>query len=182
MPLTTKVMLSGFYAALAAAIVFVGVTYFPHLMDEQKEKTRKFSGERIGMARAVRDHFAPQELTRERLQQLGAAKEQIEEAVREESEGPRKEAYDIIHPHSFLMPAIFFILGHLMEMTTVRRWLKITLYVVAFVSMMATVFAPLIVFTWPGLAAASLGLLYVMLGSFLAMIVLASVHMWVIKV
>lgn len=182
LPMTTKVMLTGFYAALAAAIVFVGITYFPYLMQGQRESTKSATGEDVHNVRAMRDHFAPHEITRRRMKALQATPEQIEEAVRDEQKNSLRKAYDIIHPHSFLMPAIFFILGHLLEMTAVPRWLKIVLYVAGFVSLMTTVFAPLIVFTWPVLAPVCFGLLYVMLGSFLGMIVLASVHMWLIRI
>ena len=178
LPLTTKVGLTVFYLSLSAGFIFVGMIYFPRILEDPKEQSKNMLKQEIGDVAATRNHFAPQEMTREVMKKQGAPSKDIDEAVETNRKGQERKAYDIVHPHSFLMPVIFFILIHLVEMTTLWHRAKIPLYVGSGIAMIVTVFAPLIVLNAPGLAPFCFGAMYVMLLAFLAMAMGPMYQMW----
>lgn len=158
LPVTTKVALTGFSLSLLGAILFVTIAVF---------------GERTGYeVRGVQANFAGDErVTRE----TGAT---VDRMV---AEKPRRALYDIVHPHSFMIPLVYFVLCHLMEMTYAPRGFKIALYLGSFASMILVTAAPLLVawklaFGWMVIpAVVGLG------ASFLMMIVLPTWQMWFSK-
>ncbi|MFN3486966.1 MAG: hypothetical protein ACK44W_15985 [Planctomycetota bacterium] len=158
LPVTTKVALTGFSLSLLGAILFVTIAVF---------------GERTGYeVRGVQANFAGDErVTRE----TGAA---VDHMVAEKS---RRALYDIVHPHSFMIPLVYFVLCHLMEMTYAPRGFKIALYAGSFLAMALVTAAPLLVawklaFGWVVIpAVVGLG------GAFLVMIVLPTWQMWFTK-
>lgn len=181
LPLTTKLALTGFASAILSGLLFVGIVYFPKVLEPAREASKNFLQREVGMVGATRPHFAPHEIDREVMAKGGESREEIEKHVGAQKEGQKRKAYDIIHPHSFLMPVVYFILCHLMEMTTVARGVRIGLYSAAFAGMMATMFAPLTVLHLPALALPTFVLLYVMLVCFAAMTVMPVVQMWFSK-
>jgi hypothetical protein len=181
LPLTTKLALTGFYLSILSGVVFVAVVYFPKVLEPAREASKNFLQRDIGMIEAARPHFAPHEIDREVMEKGGESREEIDRHVEEQKAGQRRKAYDIIHPHSFLMPVVYFILCHLMEMTTISRGVRIGLYGAGFVGMMATIFAPLTVLHAPVLAIPTFALLYVMLICFAAMATVPAIHMWWIR-
>lgn len=181
LPLTTKVGLTMFYLSLVAGFVFVAVSYYPMISEHSYEQAKNMLGKEIGAREAYRDHFAPQEQAREVMKKQGAPDSDIDEAVRTQQQGQKRKASDIVHPHSFLMPVIFFILIHLMEMTTLWQKAKIPLYTTSGLCMILTVFAPLIVLNAPGLAVLCFGAMYLMLTCFTAMALGPLYPMWFVK-
>jgi len=158
LPLTTKVALSCFYASLLTALAFVAFAVFA-------ERTHW----RVTEAQA---NFAGDErVTRE----TGARLERMH------AEPSRRALYDIVHPHSFMMPLIFFVLVHLMEMSAGPRGAKIALYVSAFAAMTVMTFAPLLVSASLGFAWLVVLFAGVMLSAFAAMIVVPAWQMWLGK-
>jgi hypothetical protein len=155
LPPTTKVALTGFALALLSAIVFVAVAVF---------------AERTGYRTAgVQANFVGDErVTRE----TGAKYDAMH------AEPSRRAIYDIVHPHSFMMPLVYFVLCHLMEMSYGPRALKMGLYVLAFVAMMLVVFAPLLVWTNISLGGIVVPGVVGMLGSFAVMAVVPVWQMW----
>ena len=81
LPITTKVALTGFVLALLSAILFVGVAVFAERTEYKKSH--------------VQANFAGDErVTRETGQKF-------DKMI---SEPSRRSIYDIVHPHSFMMP------------------------------------------------------------------------------
>lgn len=181
LPLTTKLVLTGFSVSLTAGFAFVAVAYLPKLLEPEKEQARHMLQEDAGHGESFRRHFAPQEVTRRVMEKQAAEPAEIEHAVRTNQEGQRRKAFDIIHPHSFLMPVVFFILCHLMEMTPAPRWAKISLYASAFVGMVLTVTAPVVILYATWMALPSLVGLYLMLACFTAMALAPVGLMWFSK-
>lgn len=167
LPLTTKLMLTFFSASLVAAIIFVGITFYPSRTAEEEEGIKNFSSKKDESLPGLKADFAKH--------QLVEANEEMAEGLKE---ADRKHAYMVIHPHSFLMPVIYFILSHLCEMTTLYRSIKLFLYAGAFISMMLSIFAPLLIFTSTAFAPVCHIAFYVMLVSFLIMIVVPNLQMW----
>jgi hypothetical protein len=155
LPPTTKVALTCFSLALATAILFVVVAVF---------------GERTGYeVRGVQANFAGDErVARETGQKL--------ETMHQEPS--RRAIYDVIHPHSFMMPVIYFILCHLMEMSYGPRWFKMAAYVAAFLAMMTVIFSPLLVWWRIGTAPVVIPAVVVMGGLFLVMAAVPTAQMW----
>lgn len=122
LPLTTKVALTGFSLATLAAIAFSVFAVF----DERTDLSSK----------GVKANFAGDERV---------SKETGEKFEKMYAEPTKRALYDIVHPHSFMMPLLYFVLTHMMEMSFGSRGLKLGMYVSAFVSMMLVVFAPLLV-------------------------------------
>lgn len=181
LPFTTKLALTGFAAGILSGLVFVAIVYFPKVLEPAREASRNFLKRDVGTFGAMRPHFAPHEIDREVMEKGGESPEEIEKHVREQKEGQKRKAYDIIHPHSFLMPVVYFILCHLMEMTTVARAVRIGLYSAGFAGMMATIFAPLTVLHMPSLAVPTFLLLYGMVVCFAAMTVMPVLQMWFVR-
>jgi hypothetical protein len=148
------------------------------MVNHAHEQARNMQKKEIGDAEAYRNHFAPQEATRDVMKYSKADPAEIEQAVRTQQESQKKEASNIVHPHSFLMPVVFFILIHLMEMTTLWQRAKIPLYLISGICMISTVFAPLLVLNMPGIAPVCFGAMYVMLMSFTAMALAPMYQMW----
>jgi hypothetical protein len=180
LPATTKLGLTLFCLSLSAGFVFVGLAYFPHILRMEKTSARESRQKEYGDVEAFRVHFGPHLAVRELLEKAGAPTEEIERQVEAErtSDSTRRQAFDIIHPHSFLMPVVYFILMHLMEMTALSRRLKFPLYSVSGAAMALTVFAPLIVLGAPGMAPVCFGALYAMLACFLGMALGPLYPMW----
>lgn len=64
----------------------------------------------------------------------------------------RRELIDIAHPHLFSVPLVLFVLGHLLHLTRLPDWLKLTINVLAFVSFGATFTLPFLVLEHASLA------------------------------
>ncbi|MBI2933361.1 MAG: hypothetical protein HYY16_17085 [Planctomycetes bacterium] len=155
LPLTTKVALSCFYAATFAAIAFTAFAVFA-------ERTHWRTAE-------VQANFAGDERVTE---ETGRTFDRMHAAP------SRRAIYDVVHPHSFMMPLLYFVLVHLMEMCASRRAFKMTLYLGAFASMMLAMFAPLLVWTSLSLAVVVVPAVALMLGSFALMITVPAYQMW----
>lgn len=177
LPITTRAALTVFCLSIAAAVIFVGLVYFPRLLGDSAESSKNMLKEEIGAVDALRRHFHPEEVTRRAMR--GEKPEDIETAVAEERRAQLRRAYDVIHPHSFLMPVVFFILCHLTEMTPARRRRpRIALYAGCGVCMIATVFMPLTLLYAPECAPVSYAALYLMLAGFLFMSLIPLLHVW----
>lgn len=122
LPLTTKVALTGFSLATLVAIGFSVFAVFADRTDLS--------------SKGVKANFAGDE----RL-----LKEEGTKVDKMYPEPSKTRLYDIVHPHSYMMPLLYFVLTHMMEMSFGSRGLKLGMYVSAFVSMMLVVFAPLLV-------------------------------------
>jgi hypothetical protein len=154
LPVTTKWALTFFDLSLLAALVFVGVAVFA----ERTGYTRQ--GVEVNVVGT--DH----------LQEKGVVVDQ------EVAAKTKRQLYDIVHPHSFLMPVIFFILCHLMEMAYAPKGLKIALYVGSGASMILVTFAPLLIRASLGFAVLLVPATVILLVSFTVMIVAPAVQMW----
>ncbi|HLG42351.1 MAG TPA: hypothetical protein VI643_03215 [Planctomycetota bacterium] len=181
LPLTTKLALTGFYVSILSAVAFVGIAYFPKVLEPEREASKNFLKKDVGLVENVHKHFDPTQIDRETMERAGATPKEIEDQIADQRKGQQRKAYDIIHPHSFLMPVVYFILCHLMEMTTLARAARIGLYSASFVGMMLVVFAPLTVPAMAWLAAPTILGLYVMLACFATMAMAPMIHMWVVK-
>jgi hypothetical protein len=155
LPVTTKVALTGFALALLSAILFVAVAVFA-------ERTHYSTT-------GVQANFAGDERV---LRETGRKVEGMY------AEPSRRGIYDIVHPHSFMMPLIYFVLCHLMEMSHAPRAFKLGLYLIAFASMMTVIFAPLLVWSSLSLAPIVVPAVACMLGSFVFMILIPAWQMW----
>lgn len=157
LPITTKIALTCFTLLLLFAIGFVVLTYYP-------ERTK-------WTADGAKDNFAGNEWRQE----------QGEIVEQERAKPSERQIYDIVHPHSFMMAVIYFILCHMMEMCYAPKWAKIGLYLVAFASLATVLVAPLLVWnklTWAPIVAPSV---VVMMGSFAVMALLPTVQMWIVR-
>lgn len=155
LPVTTKVALTCFSAAVLGAILFATLGVF---MERTGFETRR-----------VQAHFAGDErVTRETGQRFEAMY----------AEPSRRALYDTVHPHSFMMPLLFFVLCHMMEMSYAPRAAKIGLYVGAFASMTVVTFAPLLVAGSIALAPVVPVAVVVMSVSFAAMAAIPPWQMW----
>ena len=122
LPLTTKVALTGFSLGTVAAIAFSVFAVFAERTDLS--------------SKGVKANFAGDERV---------TKETGEKFEKMYAEPTRRALYDVVHPHSFMMPLLYFVLTHMMEMSFGTRNLKLGMYVAAFVSMMVVAFAPVLV-------------------------------------
>ena len=155
LPITTKVALTIFAFSLFSGIFFVGVVLFA-------ERTG-WTAEGAAMNYGGSERYA---------EETGVIAEELVVEL------PKREIYDIIHPHSFLMPVIFFILCHLMEMSFGPKWLKLTLYIGSGVGMLVVIFAPLLIFASLPMAVILAPAVGVMLLGFAVMIVMPVIQMW----
>lgn len=155
LPVTTKVALTGFALSLVAAVLFVGMAVY---------------AERTGYdTPRVQANFAGDERV---TKETGRTFEQMH------AEPSRRAIYDIVHPHSFMMPLIFFVLTHMMEMSYAPRAAKLALYIGSFVAMMLSIFAPLLVWTKISLAVIVSPAVTVLMLSFLIMSGVPVWQMW----
>jgi hypothetical protein len=155
LPATTKVALTGFALTVAIGILFAAFGVFAERTDWDN--------------RNVKAHFAGDERA---SRETGHAYETMHQ------EPTRRAIYDIVHPHSFLMPVLYFILTHMMEMCFAPRWLKFGLYGGAFLAMILVIFAPYLVWkslAWAPVVAPAVGALVV---SFLIMTAVPVWQMW----
>jgi hypothetical protein len=155
LPLTTKIALTFFQITLLAAIAFVVFAVFEERTHFSTEgvKVNYGGSERVAAETGeIPDVFAAEKSTR--------------------------EIYDIIHPHSFMIPIIFFILCHMMEMTSADFRLKVSLYVLSGISMLAAIFAPLLIHTNLSAAVILVPSVTVLMGAFAIMCILPLLHMW----
>ena len=155
LPITTKVALTGFSLATLAAIAFSVFAVF----DERTDLSSK----------GVKANFAGDERV---------SKETGEKFERMYAEPTKRALYDVIHPHSFMMPLLYFVLTHLMEMSYGGRNLKLGMYGAAFLSMMLVVFAPLLVSWSLSMAPLVLAGVTVMSLTFTYMAVVPPWQMW----
>lgn len=155
LPVTTKVALTIFSVSLLSAVVFVAAAVF-----------------------AERTGYTP---TGVQANYGGSERLAEERGIRTErfhAEKSKREVYDIVHPHSFLMPVIFFILCHLMEMAYAPRWAKLALYLVSGLSMLTIVFSPLLIWSSLSLAPILVPAVVAMLLCFAVMTVVPTWQMW----
>lgn len=165
LPVTTKIGITGFVLAVLAGLAFSAYPLF---------------ADRTGFtARGVRENFVGVDFD----SMSDAEQEAYLTRLREEGrpisapKTPRQRA-DIVHPHSFMMPVLYFILIHLMEMTGTPRALRLGLYVVAFLAMAFATFAPILVPAVPGMAFLVVPAFGVLWGSFAVMGVVPTARMW----
>lgn len=158
LPATTKVALTGFSLATLAAIVFAALGVY---------------GERTGFeTRRVQANFVGDErVTKETGREM-------EEMV---AEKPTRHLYDIVHPHAFMMPLIYFVLTHMMEMSYARPAVKMGLYVAGFVSMVVVTFSPLLIAWKIGFAPLLTASVIVMSIVFTILTVVPPYQMWFVK-
>jgi hypothetical protein len=90
----------------------------------------------------------------------------------------RRELVDVAHPHLFSVPIVLFILGHLLHLTRIPDWLKLTINVVAFGSFFATFLLPFVVIDDATLAPALFASGCAMIVGFLALCAIPLVEMW----
>jgi hypothetical protein len=155
LPVTTKVALTGFALSLASAVLFVGAAVYA---ERTGYETRRVQANFAGDERVTKE-------TGHRFDQMHA-------------EPSRRAIYDIVHPHSFMMPLIFFVLTHMMEMSYAPRAAKLGLYVGSFLAMMLTIFAPLLVWTKISLAVVVTPAVGALMIAFLIMSVVPVWQMW----
>jgi hypothetical protein len=79
------------------------------------------------------------------------------------------------------MPVIYFILCHLFEMSFAPRWLKIGLYALSAASMVAVIFAPVLIAAAPAFALVLGPAVVVLLGCFTGMALSPTIQMWVVR-
>lgn len=158
LPLTTKLALTGFQVSVLAALTFSAIPIF--------EERTHFSPTEI------RHNFAPGEVIEDESTHY-YGQDRFPPAEKSD-----RQRYDIVHPHSFLMPILFFILCHLMEMTGAPRGLKVALYAAGFAGMMFVIFAPVTLHRWPALSVGMLPALLCLWVSFATMILVPAGSMW----
>ncbi|MDG2149257.1 MAG: hypothetical protein P8N09_07020 [Planctomycetota bacterium] len=95
------------------------------------------------------------------------------------SEGKsRRELVDIAHPHLFSIPIVLFILGHLLHLTRLPTWMKLTINVAAFTSFLATFLLPFVVVNNATLAPLLYASGWTMLISFVLLCIIPLTEMW----
>lgn len=163
LPISTKVALTCFCLMLTTAVLFVSLVIYAERTDWQVKKTQinflgseKFYGPNFQL-----DKIPPGE-------KIVATKSD-------------REIYDIIHPHSFLMPVIFFVLCHLLEMTIIPATVRIITYIIMFMSMVITIFAPWLVTKNKDFAVLLVPSVAVITVSFLFINVITILNTWFIK-
>lgn len=159
LPVTTKIALTCFLLAILGALAFSAYPLFA-------ERTRFRLQE-------VRDNFAPVDWN-----DPEAISYYSQAGRLPPSEKSLRQRIDIVHPHSFLMPILFFILCHLMEMTPAPRAFKIVLYLAGFAAMIFVTCAPLTMHRWPALAPAMIPALLTLWGSFALMALWPGAFLW----
>lgn len=157
LPISTKVALTCFSLLLLFAMGFVLLAYYP-------ERT-KFRTD------GAKDNFAGNEWRQDR----GEIVEQ------ERAKPTERQIYDIIHPHSFMMAIVYFILCHMMEMCYAPRWLKIGLYLASFLALATVLLAPLLVWNKLSWAPVVAPAVVAMMGLFAGMTLLPLIQMWVVR-
>jgi hypothetical protein len=123
--------------------------------------------------REVRDNFADVDWDDPAVQEYYAARGRMPPSSKS-----LRQRIDIVHPHSFLMPVLYFILCHLMEMTRFPRGAKMVLFAGAFAAMAFVISAPLLIHRWPATAVAMIPALGVLWLSFGTMAVVPVAQMW----
>ena len=93
----------------------------------------------------------------------------------------RRELVDIVHPHLFTVPMVLFLLGHLLHLTRLPDWLKLTINVGAFGSFGATFLLPFLVIEDATLAPLLYGSSVIMLVTFVALCLVPLWEMWLGK-
>jgi len=157
LPITTKIAVTAFVVSLLAGFIFIGAVLYP-------ERTRYTT-------RGAAVNFAGTE----HLQERGVIVDQ------EVSGKTRRQLIDIVHPHSLLIPILFFILCHMMEMSYAPRGLKIGLYVSAAVAMLGVTFAPFWVSASLGLSFLLAPVVLLLLTTFAIMAVVPVFQMWTVR-
>jgi hypothetical protein len=158
LPVTTKIGLTCFSLMILGALAFSGFVIFNERTGFKTDRTHaNFTG--------------PEALSQERQDQL------FKES-RLPGEKSDRMRYDIIHPHSFLMPILFFILIHLMEMSRAPRALKILIYLTAFLSTVLVIAAPWLVAQGGAWAPVMIAAVVGQLGTYAVMVVVPTAQMW----
>jgi hypothetical protein len=153
LPPTTKVGLSCFYVMILGALAFAAFGVFRERTQFDADRTHaNFAGYEV-LPREKQTDPLPARL-------------------------PARHRMDIIHPHSFLMPILFFILLHLMEMTRAPRGAKLSLYLAGFAGTVGVVLAPWLAYESRAGAVVTIAAVVAQLGSFGLMIVVPVVEMW----
>lgn len=162
LPVTTKVALTGFAVMILAAIGFAALgIYAPNTGYSTRGAQLNFLGD-------------------EEMRDRGLASPDEKLPMAAGRSGRERNEF-VVHPHSFMMPVLYFVLCHLFEMSYAPRWLKIALYAVAAISTLAVIFAPILIGLWPAYAAV-LGPAVVALAlTYTAMVVSPTIQMWVSK-
>ncbi len=161
LPLTTKIALTGFSVIISSAILFVGLVLFTERTGWDVNRTQiNF----IGTDKYHKDHPGPID--------------RKQETVADKTE---RQINDIIHPHSFMMPIIFFVLCHLTEMTTMSGLLKLFMYLFSCISMAIVIFSPYLIYKNKDFAYIAIPAMAAMLIIFLIMSLNAIINAWFIR-
>ena len=156
LPVTTKVALTVFSTCMVAGMIFVAVSVF--------EDRTGFTTEGV-----QRNYLGSEEMH----DRTGRFQEETAPG-----RPPLETAEFIVHPHSFMIPLIFFVLCHMMEMTAAPKWLKLSVYIGSGVSMLAVIFTPALIHSFMGAAVLLVPAVVILFLSFGIMTVLPAVQMW----
>lgn len=167
LPATTKIVVTCFLLSLLSAVLFVGLTFYPQRLADEEAAVKNFMKADAGSHTGLKADFGRHQMTNV-----------TDEMRTEMRDGARRHAYMIVHPHSFLMPIVYFVLCHLCEMTPLAAAFKMSVYLISFAAMALSVFAPVLI--WYSISFAGLChySFYTMLVGFAVMIVCPLVHMW----
>lgn len=156
LPVTTKVALTVFTLSLLAGLAFVAFAVF------ESHSGYTTQGVQINYAGSER-----------------YAKETGDIQDRMVAEKSKDEVHDfVVHPHSFTIPIVFFILCHLMEMCFAPRRLKLLLYLASGVAMLAVIFTPALVLVSLPAAVILVPAAVALFVSFAVMAILPTWQMW----
>ncbi|MBI4244062.1 MAG: hypothetical protein HY606_08240 [Planctomycetes bacterium] len=167
LPITTKIVLSLFLLSLFSGILFVGATFYPSRLSEEEESAKNFTDKTGDSLLGLKSDFAKHQIMK--------ATDEMKKGL---EENDRRHAFMVVHPHSFLMPVVYFILTHLCEMTLLALWFKITLYVTSFIAMMLSIFAPVLIWYSVKFAPFCHFAFYTMLVSYSVIIINSFVQLW----
>ena len=177
LPISTKIALTCFYCALLAAFSLVAFYFFPI-----KTKGLSSTGTFENFAKEkqlVSSHIAN---LNEMLRKGEISQQEYEEGIREGDLRIAATIERVVHPHSLIMPVVFFILVHLFEMTSASLRFKATLYILSFIFMMFVIYSPLMVWLATPIVWAIVPAVFGMLICFSLIILFSLGQMWFAKV
>lgn len=167
LPATTKIVVTCFLLSLLSAVLFVGLTFYPQRAADEEEAVRNFMKAGAGSHTGLKADFGKHQIM-----------DVTDEMKAELRESAKRHAYMVVHPHSFLMPLVYFVLCHLCEMTSLAARFKTAVYIVSFLAMALSVFAPVLIWYSVSFAVLCHYSFYTMLAGFAVMIVCPLVQMW----
>lgn len=109
-------------------------------------------------------------------------KEEREKALKEIDEQERTSYVGwiekVVHPHSMIIPVMFFILVHLTEMTRLNGVFRLVLYSISFLGVVGVIFAPLYVWSVASMAWILIPSVFMLAVTFLFMTFNGLYQMW----